>query len=107
MKALTWRPFVPPCTLRLLGTLPRSALISLHLLTVPSEKHAECAQNCAQTGVPKAGSKQTNKALVQLHLASKGDGLNVDRLHPFAIDRFRVSVSVRYTCRSAVRWPRG
>ena len=29
------------------------------------------------------------------------------RLHRIAVERFRVSVFVTYTCRRAVRWPRG
>jgi hypothetical protein len=34
-------------------------------------------------------------------------GLDAGRLHDFATERFPVSVLVTYTCRGAVRWPRG
>jgi hypothetical protein len=37
----------------------------------------------------------------------EGDGLSRGRLHRFAVERFRVSILVTYTCRCAVRWPRG
>ena len=40
-------------------------------------------------------------------LRAKGGGLTAGRLHRFAVERFRVSVFVTYTCRPAVRWPRG
>jgi hypothetical protein len=37
----------------------------------PIEKRAQCAQNCAQTGVSKPVARQRYKSLLWLHLASK------------------------------------
>jgi hypothetical protein len=39
----------------------------------------------------------TVKKTVALSSSVNGDGLNADRLHRFAIERFRVSVAVSYT----------
>ena len=39
--------------------------------------------------------------------SGKGDSLSGTRLRRFVTNHFRVSGCVSYTCRRAVRWPRG
>ena len=58
-------------------------------------------------GVPKTSSMPTMQSALVVTFSVEGDGLNRDRLHHFAFERFRVSVYVTYTCRCAVRWLRG
>ena len=43
------------------------------------------------------------KARMSLRLALKADGLSARRLQRFAVERFRVSILVTYTCRRAAR----
>ena len=61
--------------------------------------------------VPKQSDKRSSMPTMQnprvVAFNVKGDGFCADRLHRFAVERFRVSVFVAYTCRCAVRWPRG
>ncbi len=54
-----------------------------------------------RSGVP------TRQSTLRVAFSVKGDGLNVHHLHRFTVERFRVSVFSAYTCRPAVRWPRG
>ncbi len=63
----------------------------------PSEKRAVCAQKCAQTMGPKPSSTATIQSALLVAVSVKGDGLNADRLHRFAVERFRASVFVTYT----------
>ena len=58
-------------------------------------------------GVPKTSRTPTRQSPRVIAFSVEGDGLNGGRLHQFAVGRFRVSVLVTYTCRRAVRWPRG
>jgi len=44
---------------------------SFRFLNRPSEKLAQCAQECAQTGVPKTNMRRRYKARLWLHLAPK------------------------------------
>jgi hypothetical protein len=85
----------------------RLALFSFRFLNGLSEKRAKCAQECAQTSVPNMRSKRTIESARAVALSVKGGGLNAFSFTPCAIERFRVSACVRYTCRRAVRWPRG
>ena len=91
------------------GGLKNRRLISFsfRFLNRPSEKRAVCAQKCAQTVVPKTTSTATIQSAPMVAFSVKGDGLNVVSVHRFSVERFRVSIFVSYTCRRAVRWPRG
>jgi hypothetical protein len=49
----------------------RPGAFSFRFLTRPIEKRAECAQECAQTGVPKTKTRRRYNARLWLHLAPK------------------------------------
>ena len=85
----------------------RLLAFSFRILNRPSEKRAVCAQECAQTAVRKQVVGRRHKALVSLHLTQKARVWTRVAFYRLAIERFRVSVIVTYTCRRAVRWPRG
>jgi hypothetical protein len=72
----------------------RLATFSFGFLNGTSENRGDCAQKCAQTGVPKTGSKPTIQSTRVVAFSVKGDGLNVGRLHSFAIQSFRVSAFI-------------
>lgn len=65
-----------------------------------------CPEVCPNR-VPKTSSTPTLQSTLVVVFSGKGDGLNAGRLHRFAVERFRVSGLVTYTCRRPVRWPRG
>ena len=65
-----------------------------------------CAPKCAQL-VPRTSSMLTIQIPHVVAFNVKGDGLNGVALTAFAVEHFRVSVFVTYTCRCAVRWPSG
>ena len=64
---------------------------------IGASEEAASASSTADSPSREAGSMRLDR----------GDGSNGGRLHRFAVERFRVSVFVTYTCRRAVRWPRG
>jgi hypothetical protein len=70
----------------------RLVAFSFRFLNRPSEKPADCAQECAQTRVPKTISLPTIQSTVVVAFSVEGCGLNGGRLDRFAVERFRVTV---------------
>jgi hypothetical protein len=70
-------------------------------------QRADCAQNCAQSPVPQTSSEPRTQSPRVVALSAKGDGLHDGRLHALTIECVRVNACITYTCRCAVRWPRG
>ena len=58
-------------------------------------------------GVPETSVASTIQSTLAAALSVEGDGLIEGRLHRVAVVGFRVSVSIPYTCRYAVRWLSG
>jgi hypothetical protein len=78
----------------------RLLAFSFRFLNRLSEKRALCAQECAPHGCARTTSQPTTQNTRVVALNCKGDGLDARRLHRFAIERFRVSIVVTYTCRT-------
>jgi len=70
------------------------------------EARRVCPEVCPD-GVPTARSMPRIQGSLVVAISVNGDGLNGDRFDRLAVERFRVSIFVSYTCRCAVRWPRG
>jgi hypothetical protein len=84
----------------------RLVTFSFRFLSRFSERRCSCPGVCPNS-VPKTRRLPTMQSIVVLAFNDEGGGLDGGRLHCFAVERFRVSVFVTYTCRRAVRWPRG
>ena len=80
---------------------------SFRFLNRPSEKRAECAHLCAQTMCPKRVARRRYKAVLWLHLASKATFSQEKSPSPLRCRAVPCKCLCTYTCRCAVRWPRG
>ncbi len=86
---------------------PSPCLAFLPLSEPTERKRVVCAQKCAHAGVPKRLGCRRYQPLSWLYLASKTTVRTRVAFTASLSERFRVSVFVSYTCRCAVRWPRG
>ena len=87
----------------------RLATFSFGFLNGTRENRGDCAQKCAQTGVPKTGSKPTIQSTRVVAFSVKGDGLNVGRLHLFRYPEFPCKCLCHVylqVCGEVAEWPK-
>ena len=85
----------------------RLVALSFRLLNSSLEKRAECAQKCAQHGVHKTRWMLTVQTPLVVAFSVRRRRFLRGLPSSFRDCAFPVSVLLTYTCRRAVRWPRG